>query len=198
MDHADQAVLSAILEDMLDPTLVEAVVFKALKGLKPLREDAASRRQRLHTTLGELESEVERLTTAIARGGELPGLLAALQDRETRRATLRAEQDDLAALDRTTHIDTRLLEADIRTRVQDWRGLLTRQTTHARRLLRTLLDGPMIFTPLQDEPRAWEFTAKGRLDRLLAGIVDATSVASPRGHTFMWKPPIRGTARRAA
>ncbi len=34
MARADQAVLSAILEDMLDPTLVEAVVVKALDGLK--------------------------------------------------------------------------------------------------------------------------------------------------------------------
>ncbi|MEE8191631.1 MAG: recombinase family protein, partial [Gemmatimonadales bacterium] len=189
MGHADRVVLSAILEDMLDPTLVEAVVVKALEGLKPLRDDAASRRQQLHTTLGELGSEVERLTTAIARGGELPSLLVALQERETRRAALRAEQDDLAALDRTTHIDPRLLEADIRARVQDWRGLLTRQTTHARRLLRTLLDGPMIFTPLQDDPRAWEFTAKGRLDRLLAGIVDATSVASPTGRELNFSLP---------
>ncbi len=153
-----------------------------------MREDAVSRRQRLDTTLGELESEIERLTTAIARGGELPGLLAAVQDRETRRAALRVERDALAALDRTTHIDTRLLETDIRTRVRDWRGLLTRHTAHARQVLRTLLDGPMIFTPLQDDPRAWEFTARGRLDRLLAGIVDATSVASPRGFEPVSQP----------
>ncbi len=67
-------------------------------------------------------------------------------------------------------VDRQTLAAAIPQRVEEWRGLLTRRTSHVRQLLRKLVDGPMIFTPTPDDPGVWEFRATGRIDRLLAGI----------------------------
>ena len=164
-----------------DPDLVEAVVVRALEQVGPAREEASRRRGRLEASLGEVEQEITRLSDAIASGGQLAGLLAAVKAREDRRDALRAELQGVRRVEQSGHVDKSVLATLIRQRVDEWRSLLTRQTAHARQLLRKLVDGPMIFTPQPGESSTWEFTATARIDRLLAGIVVATSVASPTG-----------------
>ena len=150
----------------------------ALEQLGPAVEHAEARRTRLDASLCDVEREIERLSDAIASGGDLAGLLVALKAGEDRRETLRAELRSTQGMVERGHVDRSLLAVQIRQRVEEWRGLLTRQTSHARQLLRRLVDGPMVFTPRIGEPKLWEFRATARLDRLLAWIVDATSVAS--------------------
>ena len=179
MTQADDAVLSAVLEDFLDAELIEAVVARALERVEPVVEDASMRRGCIEAALGEVEQEICRLTHAIASGGQLAGLLTGLKDREDRREALRAELHGLRRVEQRGNVDRSLLATQIRQRVDEWRGLLTRQTAYARQLLTKLLEGPMIFTPQLNDSGTWEFTATARFDRLLAGLVDATSVASP-------------------
>ena len=57
MRQTDEAVLSAVLEDFLDPELIEAVVVRALEQVGPVREEASRRRGRLDAALGEVEQE---------------------------------------------------------------------------------------------------------------------------------------------
>ena len=188
MTQTDEAVLSAVLEDFLDPELIEAVVARALEQVGPVREETSKRRGRLEAALGEVEQEIGRLTHAIATGGPLAGLLTGLKDREDRRTAIRAELRGLRRVEQSGHVDRSVLATQIRQRVDEWHGLLTRQTAHARQLLTKLVEGPMIFTPQPRESGTWEFTATARFDRLLAGIVDATSVASPTGFEPVSQP----------
>ena len=181
MPRADATVLKAVLADFLDADVIEAVVTRALEQRRPAAEEAAATRARIERSLADLDQEIARLADAIAAGGELPGLVRALTAREDRRQTLHAELTGLSRIAEVGTVDRETLATAIRQRVEEWRGLLTRQTSHARQLLRKLVDGPMIFTPTPEDSGVWEFRATGRLDRLLAGIVDATSVASPRG-----------------
>ena len=186
MTRADEAVLSAVLEDVLDAKLIETVVARTLEQVGPAGEEASKRRGRLEAALGDVEQEIDRLANAIAAGGQLAGLLTAVKDREVRREALRVELSGLRRVERHGHIDRSVLATQIRQRVDAWRGLLSRQTVHARQLLTKLLDGPMIFTPQPGDSGAWEFTATARFDRLLSGLVDATSVASPTGPERVW------------
>ena len=75
------------------------------------------------------------------------------------------------------------LEARLRAKLADWRGLLQRNIQEARAVLRGLLIGPLRFTPVNDERRrGYAFRGTIALDRLLAGVVDLpTVVASPTG-----------------
>jgi hypothetical protein len=67
----------------------------------------------------------------------------------------------------TSTVNLGALERDVRAKLGDWRGLLTRDTQDGRRLLREVLDGPIRFTPADD--RAFHFNGCAALGRLLAG-----------------------------
>jgi hypothetical protein len=82
----------------------------------------------------------------IARGGELEALLDELRALEKQREEL------LIGLNRRERVhgqrpDRDALEAAVRRRVDNWRGLLMRRTTHGRQLLRELLKGRSGFDP---------------------------------------------------
>jgi hypothetical protein len=75
------------------------------------------------------------------------------------------------------------LEARLRAKLADWRGLLRRNVPEGRSALRQLLIGPLRFTPVNEERRrGYAFEGMIALDRLLAGVLELpTKVASPEG-----------------
>ena len=82
------------------------------------------------------------------------------------------------------------MEARLRAKLSDWRGLLRRKVTEARAVLRALLIGPLRFTPVADGRRCgYAFEGAVALDRLLSGVVDLpTKVASPTGFEPVFWP----------
>lgn len=176
MDAADAAVLGAIAEDVLRPEVVEAVVSGVF--------DALREPETADTSAGELltlDREIARLTEAIAGGGELPSLMAALRTRQQRR-------DELTRW-RTARLpvlaDRRAIEGKIRERLQDWRGLLTQNVADGRALLKQVLDGPVKFTP---EAGSYRFEGMASFGALLngAGLPTPTRLASPPGIEVSW------------
>jgi hypothetical protein len=74
------------------------------------------------------------------------------------------------------------VERDLRAKFEDWTGLLQRHTPQARQVLKKLLDGPILFTPVQVGNDSYcEFKATIGLSQMLSGTVLATMVASPQG-----------------
>ena len=178
MGDADAAVLAAVSGAVLAPDVVDEVVAGALAALGPEQADRARRgRQRERA---KIEAEMERLTDAIAAGGELPSLLGRLKRRQAERDALDAERDQIVE---PIRIDPRLLERSVRTCLDDWRGLLTRQTRHGRDFLRTVLTGPIAFTPLMDAAaKAYQFDGEASIGQLLSGVIELpTNLASPTG-----------------
>jgi hypothetical protein len=82
------------------------------------------------------------------------------------------------------------LERRLREKLADWRGLLTRNVTEGRAVLRTLLIEPVRFTPVTEERRSgYVFEGVIALDRLLAGVLELpTKVASPTGFEPVFQP----------
>jgi len=70
--------------------IIGEVIDAALAQLAPARSDLRADREGASEALTRVESEISRLTAAIATGGELSSLLAALKVREE-------EQGDSAA-----------------------------------------------------------------------------------------------------
>jgi hypothetical protein len=90
-------------------------------------------------------------------GGDIPALLAAVREREGAKTALRAQIDAL----RGPAIDPVKLKADLRERLADWRGLLTRHIPQARQILRKLLTSAITLTPTgQAQPRRYEFISR--------------------------------------
>lgn len=84
-----------------------------------------------------IDREVARLAAAIASGGDLPALVAAIQDRERRRTCLRAEVTTLErqATQHDVGDDARALDV-MRPALTDWQGMLRQEPPAARRALR--------------------------------------------------------------
>jgi hypothetical protein len=86
MVDADDIVLEALLDDVIDPTMVSDAADEALNLLR--RDRPSQHLDRIDDELATIEHERVRLANAIATGGELGGLLDALRTRDQRRDRL--------------------------------------------------------------------------------------------------------------
>ncbi len=169
MREADEAVLEQLREFVLRRDIVEGALLDAVALLRPHADTLDARRTELKGQLHVLDDETARLAAAIATGGDLVSLVAALRDRERQRAAVRQQVEGLAGLTQVSQVDVRRIERDLRSRVKDWRALLLRQAPISRQIVTKLLDGRLVFTPRED--RSWEFTGRASIGKLLQGIV---------------------------
>ena len=88
MADADEIVIEALLDDVLDQSMLDDAVDEAMRLQQC--DDSAKRLAALDAQIATVEQERDRLVAAITAGGQLDGLLMALQARERTRATLEA------------------------------------------------------------------------------------------------------------
>jgi site-specific DNA recombinase len=145
LGDVDVAVVAMLRNDVLTTDVVEAVVERAAQLYAADPDGYAERRQACATEAQRLAEEAARIAEAIASGGMLTPLVTALKDRERRRADLLAQVEHLDGLAKapTWGADVR---AEIRRRLEDWRGLLVREPEVARQILRKLIDGRLTMT----------------------------------------------------
>jgi hypothetical protein len=202
----DDAILGVIEGQVLAPTFVDRV----LESAYPPAADPTV----LQTERAQLTQQINNLTSAIAAGGQMEELVAALKDRKRRftalDASLRADMPDRTRL-----------RAAIEQRVADWRDVLRAEAPQGRQVLRQIL-GPIHIrvysgdcsdllaheglpvTPGPHKVVDFEPTwcAETRPEGLLHGLIQ--SVASPSGYAVRWKPtpptavPSRGPFRSVA
>jgi hypothetical protein len=115
-------------------------------------------------SIGKLNGELARLTTAIAEGtGDSRTLAAAIRDREARRELLEAESRRLDAPAPPLSVT---LDREVLAHLDEWRGLLGQNTAATRQLLRKALDGRVSFIPRGDASDRWyEMVGKGTFAR---------------------------------
>jgi site-specific DNA recombinase len=182
MELADRAVLDAFARDILRPEVIEAALERAAKRLDPKNETRLADAIRVQSELQAIDEQLERLTGAIAAGGDVPSLLTAVKDRETAKTALKAE---LAALKRPAGFDPAAVRSDLLKRLEDWRGLFLRHVPQARQIMRKLLTSAITLTPTaQAKPRRYEF----KLEASVAKLLGANMVASPPGFEPGFQP----------
>jgi hypothetical protein len=180
---------------VLQPELVDRVVERVRAALEP--QTAARDAFQLRQALSGVESELARLAEAIAAGGNLPELLAAIQARQIRRTELTAA---LASAEVLSHsMDPKQVERDLRRRLRDWRSVLAANVPQSRQMLRKLLQGPIWFTPVEDgAQRGFEFRGEASLGKLFSGIIDLPMMlASPTGKDDAWATRVHTRVKAA-
>ncbi len=178
LETADRAVLDTLAGELLHPEVVLEAVRQAVARLRPSQEECAAQQRQLAAERDAVTAELARLAQAIATGGDLPVLLAAVKEREQRRAELERQLAMLEGCDRVVELDEARLERDLRGRLTDWQGLLHRQLPVARQMLRKLMVGRLVFTP-DPATRTYSFAGKATFDSLLTGIVLTKVLVSP-------------------
>ena len=86
MDDTYDVMIEALLDDVLDDSLVTDSVDEALRLLQG--DDDSDRLSAIEAQIAKVDRERTRLVTAIATGGPLDGLLEALRAREYQRTAL--------------------------------------------------------------------------------------------------------------
>ena len=165
--------LGALGTDVLKAEIVDAVIAGVFEAMQPAHPHD-------HTTaigveLTTIEREIGRLAEAIAMGGELAPLVTLLQSKQARRDELLANR---ARVVDHRPFNRRKVQTAVRERLQDWRGLLSRNVAEGRQLLREILAGPIRFTP---ENGAYRIEGEADFGQLLATAGVPPYMASPTG-----------------
>jgi hypothetical protein len=144
----DMAVLRSLATDRLRPAVVRAIIDEILAELAP--PSLARDREHNRKALAALDTEIARLTTAIAQGGLLPPLLAALTERQAARETLSATLAAQAAVD-VARLDADEIARKVDYRLTAWRLKLgSGDLVERRDALREMFDGPIQLTANAD------------------------------------------------
>src|SRR5262249_26582695 len=133
-----------------------------------------------------LTGELQRLTEALAAGGNLPTLLAAIQDREKRRSAI----DRRLAAHRERGVGTSaptVIEQELLAQLADWRTMLGEEVAWTRQIVQKLLVEKATFVPVtlpNGEP-GYELRARFHFRRLFSTFLEGNGcplgVASPTG-----------------
>jgi len=167
---ADEALLEALEEELLDPLVIKRTIEKAMAELERGDDGSSPRADALGRELATIEAQLGRLTRAVMIGGDLERLVAQMRKLEARKTEIVAEQASAARMtDRISLAGADVLRL-VEAAVKDYRGVLARQTSEARTILRELLVDRVIYTPTAR--RFCEFRAEVTLGRLLRGTLD--------------------------
>jgi hypothetical protein len=165
----------------------------ALEKLRPTLDQQLHGKTRLERERADVQAEIEHLVAAVATGGTLSGLVEGLRDHEQRRSDLDAQLASLHRQEALLRVDWSEVRARMLGRLTDWRGLLRAHVPQARQLVRKPLVGPIRLTP----SAGYRIDTAIGLGRVLAGIIEPTSVASPTGTDTLWTLKRRDRVRAA-
>ena len=193
MMDANGIVIEALLDDVLDLRMLEDSVDEALRLLQG--ETPEDRIVIVDRELATVEQERSRLVAAIAAGGQLDGLMQALQVRETRRAELEARRDGMRSERRLRASDADRVRDELLTLATSWRQVLSDDPTHARPIVSSLLRGRVTFTPTA-KSGWWEARGQGSFEGLFTRVF-ASGMASPGGSARSWAREIPGKVKAA-
>jgi site-specific DNA recombinase len=175
MADADAAVLRSVESTLMHPDVVARALAYAEAAL--LEDRSAGQREAIESDLSECEKAMRRLTAAIAKGGELEPLMAALQTHERQRTELRARLAAIDAEPAAAFIDPVAVRRQLKDYLRDWQGLLLGHVGQAQQVLRRLVVGRLTFTP--QKGGFYAFKGIGTVRPLLGNAIRL--LASPTG-----------------
>jgi DNA invertase Pin-like site-specific DNA recombinase len=210
MVAADDEIIGKV-SSLLDPEIVEGAIADAVAALRAGNGGQEDRREALRREIEAIGTEQRRLVEALAKGGEMVMLTQALGEREQRRALLQRELAAFGAREQLSSFDSSAVARELGRRVEEWRGLVQRNTPIARQVLDRLLRDRIAWTPRRDEG-VYEYAGRLHFDGLLTGIVAIEAKkrrgiepmllteggTSPSGSERLWGREVRRLIRLAA
>ncbi len=166
MTEANDIVIEALLDDVLDESMVTDAVQEALRLIQG--DDTGDPLAQLDAEAAKVERERTRLVSAIASGGQLSGLIEALQERERQRQALEAQRTSMRAARRLRTSDTARIQSELGDLAESWRRVLASDPDHARPIVSALLIGRVTYTPL--DGTRWKLTGEGSLTDLFSKV----------------------------
>ena len=140
-DVLESALVDALVE-ILDERVLEAAVERALMKIREEQLSQPSRHDLLERELALVETRLRHLVEAVARGEGSDALFAGLRVEEGRKKVLLDELGTVQELGQVVSMEPRRVAFDLRSRLGDVKGLLTRHIAQARQMLGKLIEAP--------------------------------------------------------
>jgi site-specific DNA recombinase len=164
----DRAVLKS-LQDALDPKLLDESVQLAASQIKKDENTEPQKIKVLEQQLTEIQKRMERLAEAIATTGGSEPIYEKLKAEQHRKKAIQNELATRCEIAKVRSLDSVSLIQNLKTRIYDLRGLLMRQVSEGRNILKTTLNGNLIFQPVELGGKAgYRFYGTGSYGSLLA------------------------------
>jgi site-specific DNA recombinase len=185
MKQVDRAVLERFQRQLVGDGILDEVLDAAVAQLAPATEEVKSDRAGLQRTMKRLDAEIERITSAIATGGQMNALLDGLKTRESEREQLRRRLAQGEISERRMAATPTRLREQLAERFAEWASVLQRHPAQARQVLKKLLVGPLKFTP---QKGFYTFEGEVSFAKMLTDMNFPILVASPPGFEPGFQP----------
>jgi hypothetical protein len=185
----------AVIDYLSRNVLTEEVIASALKivhaRLVERTRSTFHEVTAMETEVKTLRKEIENLVSALALGGgNLPPLIQAVAERQQRLAELETRLSVAKTAPEAISAELRRLEQEARAKLADFRAALLGNPIEARAFLRTILAGPLKFTPEGNR-----FRIEGEVPVTEALFASVPKYASPGGFEPLGAPlPLRLSA----
>ena len=129
------------------------------------------------------------LTRALAAGGDLPSLVAALQQAERQRHSLESAIAATRHSQRFTTQTAKDLESQVLTKLADWRTTLRQDPPAARQVLRQLISNRIALEAVKEQGRRlYHYSGTFTIGGLFEGFLRPQTLASPKGTEHFLRP----------
>lgn len=187
MDEAHDLILGFLKQKVLSPAVIEKAVDMAVDKVKELNKIHPDRPKVIKKEIAKLEKELANFIDFVASGTASATIKTKILEHEQQLDELKVElanyQDP-----KVTDLSTRKVRADLKKRIGEFNDLLTSNAPRARVALRKLLQGYVVFEPLDLEQKA--YALKGQTD--LWPLLASKKMASPRGNADATSPLLLG------
>jgi site-specific DNA recombinase len=183
MERLHDMVVTIFQEDILIPPRLEQVIRDLARGHEHGPARAAEVRRALEANLRRVEGRIANLTEAVAAGGEVKSLIAAIKTAEREQQDIRGRLEHADGLQKAAAAwDVSAYREKVMALLEDWQGALKAAPQIARQILRKLLVSDIVVTPKQDAygGRWYEFRAEGTFRRIVYGVIGFGEVESGR------------------
>jgi len=183
MERLHDMVVTIFQEDILIPPRLEQVIRDLARGHEHGPARAAEVRRALEANLRRVEGRIANLTEAVAAGGEVKSLIAAIKTAEREQQDIRGRIEHADGLQKAAAAwDVSAYREKVMALLEDWQGALKAAPQIARQILRKLLVSDIVVTPKQDAygGRWYEFRAEGTFRRIVYGVIGFGEVESGR------------------
>jgi hypothetical protein len=182
MERLHDMVVTIFQEDILTPARLEQVIRDLARTDEHAPERAAEVRRSLEADLRRVKGRIANLTEAVAAGGEVKSLIAAIKTAEREHQDIRGRLKHADGLQKAAAAwDVSAYREKVMALLEDWQGALEAAPQIARQILRKLLISDIIVTPGQDAAGRWfEFEAQGTYRRIVYGVIGFGEVESGR------------------
>jgi len=187
MASADRQILDLVETNLLDTTVWESTAARVINWASGRGREATARRAELVAALATLDAELQRLTAALAGGGDFATIVQGISQREQAKASLLLELKTLGT-DRIDRVDVTRFKSIVAHYSEkarsDWETNIRRHIPQARSMLTKLLRGRLTVTPEErDGVPGFRFRGEGSVLPALAGWIPdfPKGGASPTG-----------------